>query len=185
MTKEWVSLCLSRALAGHQATVLSELGCPLPPMSLDHYRAWYQEPHAGGLGWSFPAGLGMLLADRRRLVVATMGDGSYIFSNPVACHQVAEALGLPLLVVILNNGEWGAVRQSVLGIYPDGHAAGSNAMPLTALAPVPDFTRVAGASRAWARRVDAGADLPEALRQALGAVGDGRTLALLDVQVRP
>ena len=185
MTKAWVSLCLSRAVAGQGATILSELGCPRPPMDLDHHRAWYQEPHAGGLGWSFPAALGMSLADRERLVVATMGDGSYIFANPVACHQIAEALALPVLVVIVNNGEWGAVRESVLGIYPDGHAARSNAMPLTGLAPVPDFVRVAEASRAWARRVETGAELPAALDAALAHVREERTLALLDVRVRP
>ena len=140
MTKEWVSLCLSRAVAGEEATILSELGCPMAPMTLDHHRAWYQEPHAGGLGWSFPAALGMQLADRDRLIVATMGDGSYMFANPVACHQIAEALALPILVVVVNNGEWGAVRQSVLGVYPDGYAARTNAMPLTQLSPVPDFT---------------------------------------------
>ncbi|HET9067274.1 MAG TPA: thiamine pyrophosphate-requiring protein, partial [Amaricoccus sp.] len=67
MTREWVGLCLSRALAGEEATVLSELGCPLAPMDLAHHRAWYQEPHAGGLGWSFPAALGMSLADPGRL----------------------------------------------------------------------------------------------------------------------
>lgn len=185
MTKEWVSLCLSRAIAGQGATVLSELGCPVAPMDLDHHRAWYQEPHAGGLGWSFPAALGMSLADRERLVVATMGDGSYMFANPVACHQIAESLGLPVLVVILNNGEWGAVRRSVLGMYPDGHAARVNAVPLTQLAPVPDFVRVAEASRAWARRVERGHDLPDAIAAALGHVREARTLALLDVRVRP
>jgi len=172
-------------VAGEGATILSELGCPMGPMDLDHPRAWYQEPHAGGLGWSFPAALGMSLADRDRLVVATMGDGSYIFANPVACHQIAEALALPVLVVIVNNGEWGAVRQSVLGIYPDGHAARTNAMPLTGLAPVPDFVRVAEASRAWARRVETGADLPAVLDAALRHVREARTLALLDVRVRP
>ena len=185
MSREWASLCLSRAVAGEGATILSELGCPMGPMDLDHPRAWYQEPHAGGLGWSFPAALGMSLADRERLVVATMGDGSYIFSNPVACHQIAEALALPVLVVVVNNGEWGAVRQSVLGIYPDGHAARMNAMPLTQLSPVPDFCRVAEASRAWARRVVAGVDLPDALAAALRHVRETRTLALLDVRVRP
>jgi acetolactate synthase-1/2/3 large subunit len=185
MTKEWVSLCLSRALAGRGATVLSELGCPMAPMDLDHHRAWYQEPHAGGLGWSFPAALGMQLAERDRLVVATMGDGSYLFANPVACHQIAEALALPVLVVIVNNGEWGAVRQSVLGVFPDGYAARANAMPLTQLAPVPDFALVARASRAWARRVEAGAELPDAIEAALTHVREARTLALLDVRVRP
>ncbi|MBX9462406.1 MAG: thiamine pyrophosphate-requiring protein [Aquamicrobium sp.] len=185
MTKEWVSLCLSRALEGQDATVLSELGCPMAPMTLGHHRSWYQEPHAGGLGWSFPAALGMQLADRERLIVATMGDGSYMFANPVACHQIAEALDLPILVVIVNNAEWGAVRQSVLGVYPDGHAARSNTMPLTQLSPVPDFTRVAEASRAWARRVDDGAALPDMLAEALDHIRTKRTLALLDVRVRP
>ena len=185
MTKEWVSLCLSRALEGQDATVLSELGCPMAPMTLGHHRAWYQEPHAGGLGWSFPAALGMQLADRDRLIVATMGDGSYMFANPVACHQIAEALELPILVVIVNNAEWGAVRQSVLGVYPDGYAARSNTMPLTQLSPVPDFTRVAEASRAWARRVEDGAALPGMLAEALDHIRTKRTLALLDVRVRP
>lgn len=185
MTKEWASLCLSRAVGGRQATVLSELGCPMAPMTLDHHRAWYQEPHAGGLGWSFPAALGMQLADRDRLIVATMGDGSYMFANPVACHQIAEALELPILVVIVNNAEWGAVRQSVLGVYPDGYAARANAMPLTQLSPSPDFVKVAEASRAWARRVETGDELSAALAEAIAHIDENRTLALLDVRVRP
>lgn len=183
MTKAWVSLCLGEAIAGRDATVLSELGCPLGPLGLQAHGSWYQEPHSGGLGWSFPCGLGLALADRRRLVVATMGDGSYIFANPVACHQIAEALELPLLVIVLNNGEWGAVRQSVLGLYPDGHAARANRVPLTALAPSPDFTSVAAASRAWARRVGHGADLPQALADAIRHIEEHRTMALLDVRV--
>jgi len=185
MSKEWVSLCLSRAVSGQDATILSELGCPMAPMTLAHHRSWYQEPHAGGLGWSFPAALGMQLADRDRLIVATMGDGSYMFANPVACHQIAEALELPVVLLIVNNGEWGAVRQSVLGVYPTGYAAKTNSMPLTQLSPVPDFVKVAEASRAWARRVLDGEDLQQALQEAFTHVRKNRTLALLDVRVRP
>ncbi|MBD9527346.1 thiamine pyrophosphate-requiring protein [Paracoccus sp. PAR01] len=183
MTKEWVSLCLSRAIDGRKATILSELGCPLPPMKLSDHRAWYQEPHSGGLGWSFPAALGMQLADPSRLVVATMGDGSYMFSNPVACHQIAEALRLPILVMILNNGEWGAVRQSVTGLYPDGFAARANRMPLTSLAPLPDFTMIARASRAHAERVEDGDALSAAIARALDQIASGSP-ALLDIQIR-
>ena len=95
----------------------------------------------------------MKLADPDRLIVATMGDGSYIFANPVACHQIAEAHGIPILVIVLNNGEWGAVRNSVVGLYPDGYAARSNQMPLTGLTPSPDFAAVAKASRAHAETV--------------------------------
>ena len=114
--------------------------------------SWYQEPHSGGLGWSVPCALGMQLARPERLIVATMGDGSYMFANPVACHQIAEALGLPVLLLVLNNREWGAVRQSVLGTYPDGYASRTNRMPLVSLDPTPDFTKVAAASRAWTAR---------------------------------
>ncbi len=183
-TKEFVGLALSDAIAGKRVTVLSELGAPLFPMQLRAHGSWYQEPHSGGLGWAFPAALGMQLADRERLVVATMGDGSYIFSNPAACHQIAEALALPVLVVVLNNAEWGAVRQSVLGLYPDGHAARANEMPLTSLSPSPDFTKYAQASRGWAARADSPEGLETALAEAIAHIETHRTHALIDVTVR-
>jgi len=185
MTKAWVSLCVSDAIAGHSATVLSELGCPLDPFTLRDHASWYQEPHSGGLGWSFPAGLGMLLAKPERLVIATMGDGSYMFANPVACHQIAESLRLPIVVVILNNSEWGAVRQSVLDVYPRGHAARTNVMPLTSLKPSPDFVQIAQASRAYAQRVEKADDLPAALKRAIDHVTREKTQALIDVRVAP
>jgi acetolactate synthase I/II/III large subunit len=183
MTKAWVGLCLSRAIAGRHATVLSELGCPLDPMSLGEHDAWYQEPHSGGLGWAFPAALGMQLARRDRLIIATMGDGSYMFANPVACHQIAEAMRLPVLLLVLNNAKWHAVRQSVLDIYPAGYAARANTMPLISLEPSPDFTKVAQASRAWTTRVDRGSDLPAVLSAAIDHVTFQRSHALVDIRV--
>ena len=184
MTADYVALKVSDALAGHDAVLLSERGCPMPAMTLTHQRAWYQEPHAGGLGWSFPAALGMQLAEPDRLVVATMGDGSYMFANPVACHQIAEALDLPVLVIIMNNAEWAAVRHSVLDIYPDGYASKTNQMPLTGLSPIPDFIKVAEASRAWAKRVHSADELDTALTEALEHIKTRRTLALLDITIR-
>jgi acetolactate synthase-1/2/3 large subunit len=185
MTKAWVSLCLSQAIGGRDATVLSELGCPMDPLTLRTAGSWYQEPHSGGLGWSVPCALGMQLAQPERLIVATMGDGSYMFANPVACHQIAEALGLPVLLLVLNNREWGAVRQSVAGVYPNGYAARMNQMPLVSLDPTPDFTLVAAASRAWTARVDAPRDLPAVLAAAIAHVTTQRTQALVEINVAP
>lgn len=184
MSKEWVSHCLSEAIKDRVATVFSELGCLAETYRANDRRGWFQEPHSGGLGWALPAALGMQLADMDRLVVATMGDGSYMFANPVACHQIAEAYQIPLLVLVLNNASWGAVRQSVTGLYPNGFAARTNAMPLVTLSPAPDFTKIAEASRGWAKRVETGEDLPAALEEALGIVLGERRLALLDIQLR-
>jgi acetolactate synthase-1/2/3 large subunit len=185
ITKEWASLCLGEALRGLPSTVFSELGTQLGVLERTEHRSWFQEPHSGGLGWSLPAALGAQLAEPGRLVVAAMGDGSYMFANPTVCHQIAEALGLPVLVIVLNNAEWAAVRQSVTGLYPEGHAARANRMPLTALTPSPDFTLTARASRAWAARVDAAADLPAALAEAIRVVREERRQALLEVTTLP
>ncbi|MBW6422445.1 thiamine pyrophosphate-requiring protein [Rhizobium sp. XQZ8] len=183
MTKAFVSLCLSKAIDGKNATVLSELGAPLEPLTLREHGSWYQEPHSGGLGWSFPTGLGMKLAAPEKLIIATMGDGSYMFSNPVACHQIAEAMEIPLLVLVLNNTEWGAVRQSVLGVYPNGYAAKSNDMPLVSLAPSPDFTKVASASRAWTAKVERGDELLPVLERAIEHVTKEKTQALVEIRI--
>jgi acetolactate synthase-1/2/3 large subunit len=183
MSKAFVSTCISRAIEGRDAAILSELGAPLEELTLSAPDTWFQEPHSGGLGWCFPAALGMKLARPDRLIVATMGDGSYMFSNPVACHQIAEAADIPLLILVLNNSEWGAVRQSVLGVYPEGYAAKSNAMPLVSLSPSPDFTKVAAASRAWTAKVAEADDLLPTLQAAIEQVMVEKRHALVEIRI--
>ncbi|MGO4852806.1 thiamine pyrophosphate-requiring protein [Phaeovulum sp. W22_SRMD_FR3] len=183
LTKPWISHTLARHLADRDAAVFSELGCQLPSMALTRHQSWFDGPHAGGLGWGFPAAIGFALAQPDRTVVATMGDGSYMFANPVACHQIAEALGISMVVLVLNNAEWGAVRQSVVDIYPNGHAARANAVPLTDLSPSPDFVQVAKASRAWARHAKDADGFEAALGEALDHVQGRRGLALIEVAI--
>ncbi|UYV38035.1 thiamine pyrophosphate-dependent enzyme [Rhodobacteraceae bacterium D3-12] len=118
-----------------------------------------------------------------RLVFATMGDGSYMFANPTACHLVAEAHDVPVIVLVLNNEEWGAVRHSVEGLYPDGAARAANEVPLTSLRPSPNFTRTAEASRAWTETVSNGADLPAALERAIKVATSERRQVLLNIAI--
>ena len=106
-----------------------------------------------------------------------------MFANPVAAHQLAESLQLPLLICVFNNGIWNAVRRAALNMYPDGDAAKANVMPLTSLRPSPDFAAVAKASRAYGEQVLDGKDLPAALERAKAAIKSGQP-ALLDIAVR-
>ena len=183
MTKDWVSYCLGHALKGEKASVFHELGCPLPPLELDDHLSYFQEPHSGGLGWGLPAAMGAQLADPDRLVFATIGDGSYMFANPTACHQVCEALGLPVITLVLNNEEWGAVRQSVVGTYKGGLASQSNEVPLTSLRPSPDFTLTAQASRAYTETVSDGAELPAALARAITVAKTEKRQVLINIAI--
>ncbi|MDP6591063.1 MAG: thiamine pyrophosphate-requiring protein [Alphaproteobacteria bacterium] len=183
MSKGWVARCVAAFSEQHDAIILSELGCQLADMTLTRPSCYFQEPHSGGLGWGLSAALGMQLAARERLVVATVGDGSYMFANPVACHQIAEAHDLPLLTMVLNNSGWNAVRKATLALYPDGAAAQANVMPLTGFSPSPDFVKTAQSSRAHAERVEHGSDLPAAIERARHAIQHERRQALLDIRV--
>lgn len=183
LTKRWISQQVASLANDRNGTIFAELGAQLPMMDLRDRRAWYESPHSGGLGFGLPAAMGHALAQPERLTIATVGDGSYIFANPVACHQLAEALGLSLLVIVMNNAEWGAVRASVQGLYPRGHAMQANQVPLTDLSPSPDFARVAEASRHWARRVETPESFSEALKEATAEVQAGRGLALIDARI--
>jgi acetolactate synthase I/II/III large subunit len=178
----YATLCINEAF-GPEATYVSELA--LNPALMDLQRPGQYLSHAmsAGLGWGVPAGLGVQLAKRGEAVVACVGDGSHMFANPVAAHQVAEALELPLLICVFNNGIWNAVRRAALGMYPDGVASKANVMPLTSLRPSPDFSAVARASRAHAEQVTDGQDLPAALERAKAAMRAGQP-ALLDIAVR-
>jgi acetolactate synthase-1/2/3 large subunit len=183
LSKAWVGHALTEALRGSGAAIFNELGLQMPFLHLDHPKAWFDGPHSGGLGWGLPAALGFKLAEPGRPVVAAIGDGSYIFANPVACHQIAEAHDLSVIVLVMNNSEWGAVRQSVVGLYPDGYAVKANSIPLTALDPSPEFTRVAEASRAFARKVATADQFESALADALAHTNANKGLALIEVTI--
>jgi len=183
MSNLWVSKCLSEA-AGPDAIMFSELGVDPGVMNLPNPGTFYNAAVSGGLGWGVPAALGAQLANRDRIVCATVGDGSYMFANPVACHQIAEAHNLPILTVVFNNGIWNAVRSSALDIFPKGYAAKANLMPVTSLRPTPDFCKIAEASRGYAERVDNGQDLPAAIQRALKVIREEKRQALLEVIVQ-
>jgi acetolactate synthase I/II/III large subunit len=104
-----------------------------------------------------------------------------MFANPVACHQVGEALRLPVLTVVFNNGVWNAVRRTTRSVYPDGFAARSNRMPLASLEPSPAYEKIVEASNGHGERVEAADDLPAALERALRVVHEEKRQVLLNV----
>ncbi|MBN1906651.1 MAG: thiamine pyrophosphate-requiring protein [Deltaproteobacteria bacterium] len=137
--------------------------------------------HAGYLGWAVGAALGMKMAAPEKTVITTVGDGSYMFSVPSACHYVSKAYDLPILVIIYNNQSWEAVRQATKGIHPDGWAAKDSGMPLTELRPSPDYELICTAFGGYGEKVERPEDLEGALKRALAAVNKEKRQACLNV----
>lgn len=180
ITKAYIARCVSEVL-DEDGVVFNERGAHFASYDLAGPNRWFGNTQAGGLGWCMPAALGYLLANRERLTVAVMGDGSYMFANPVACHTLAEAYQLPLLTIVLNNDSYDAVRTSTLEVFPDGAVAQKNEIPMVPFDASPDYCTVAAANKAWTRRVEAPEDLPAALAEAVAVIKRDKRQALLDV----
>ncbi len=90
---------------------------------------------------------------------------------------------LPVLVVVGNNGGWGAVAGGTKALYPDGYAAHAETIPATAFTTSPDFAAIAASSRAAALSVSRAEDLPGVLEEAVSLIRTRRQSVLVDVQL--
>jgi len=182
ISRPQVGAILGELLDGRPSTLFSELGVPFATARRRDPLSWFQEPHAGGLGWGVPAAMGARLAAPEREVVAVVGDGSWIFANPAAVLQVLAREGIAMLVVVLDNRAWGTVQRIVRQAYPDGYAARANRMPMTELGPAVDFAAEARAFGIHGARVSRGERLRATLARALEAVRAGEP-ALVQVAI--
>ncbi|GAB4275901.1 MAG: glyoxylate carboligase [Deferrisomatales bacterium] len=127
---------------------------------------------AGPLGWDLPAAIGVKVARPDKQVVQIVGDYGIQFcmeQMAVACHY-----GVPIVVVILNNGNLSLIRQAEkylydmryeIDIWYDGQKV--------------DFVKLAEAFGAHGERVTEPSQMRPALQRAVEA---GR-LAVVDVMV--
>jgi acetolactate synthase I/II/III large subunit len=176
----WVSHCLQEA-KDTSTIVVNEYTLDLDYCGFEGADLYFGSSSASGLGWGAGAALGAKIAGPGRTVVAVMGDGAFMFSNPAAVHHAAAMHELPVLFVVTNNSRWNAVRRSTLAMYPDGRASRSNDAPFMELAKLPAFERICESAGGYGERVEAAAELPAAFQRAMAVVRDERRQALLNV----
>ena len=180
ISPEYLSRCIGECV-GEDAIIFNEY-----PLRADHCTrekpgTLYALGPAGGLGWGFGAALGAKLAAPDKLLVATLGDGAYMFGNPMVGHWVSGKYGLPILAIVFNNSRYGAVRRATLSMFKEGAAGENDGRSFADLDPAPAYDEIARAQGAHAERVEKPADLPDALARARDAVVKEKRQALLNV----
>jgi acetolactate synthase-1/2/3 large subunit len=180
ISPELLSQCIGEVV-GTEALIFNEYQLRLDWCARTRPGTYFGLSPAGGLGWSVGAALGAKLAAPEHTVVAVIGDGGLIFGNPTACHWVAEANGLPILIVVFNNRRYGAVRNATLSMFSDGASGRAGGGGLDDLTPSPDFELIARANRGYADRVERPSELVAALSRARDVVLHERRHALLNV----
>jgi acetolactate synthase I/II/III large subunit len=178
----WAAHCISEA-KGDDAIVVNEYTLILRYAQFKEARTCFGPPGAGGLGIGVGSAIGAKLANPDKTVIATLGDGSYMFGNPTAGHYTLSALGLPVLFIIFNNGMWEEVEGSALRVFPDGHAARANQVPVAQLGPNPHYEHLISVYGGYGERVDRPEQLPGALQRALHAVRVEKRQALINLIV--
>lgn len=129
-------------------------------------RRMYFGTSGGGLGWGIPAAVGVQLGMPQRRVVAFVGDGGALFN--IQALWTAASLGTPLVVVIVNNDGYMAVRRGLREF--DQAAQRTGRFPGSTFSrPQIDYCAIARGFGVRAVAVHGQDQLIEALRSALDA----------------
>lgn len=130
----------------------------------------------GGLGWGIAAAVGVQLGMSSRRVVAFVGDGGALFN--IQALWSAAHLHAPLIVVVVNNGGYMAVRRGLGQV--GGACADAGSYPGSALArPEVDFCAIARGFGVRAASASSEREVGDALHWALAT----NEPALIDARV--
>lgn len=142
----------------------------------------YIKPAYGGLGVGIGAALGVKLACPDRPVILFVGDGAFNYNPVLAGLGLGKEYGLPVLIIILNNGGYMAMKKGYHTLYPQGWAASHDTFLGVDITPAPDYVKVGEAFGAYGEKLEEPAKIKAALKRGLKQIAGGRT-ALLDIIV--
>ena len=128
---------------------------------------------SGGLGHSLPAAVGIALGRPDVRTVCLVGDGSAMYS--IQALWTAAQRKLPLTVVVINNGGYGAMR-SFSQVMQVRNVPGLDMPGL-------DFVKIAEGMGCEAVQVTTSSDLAGALKHALASKGTSLVEVVVDSAV--
>jgi len=150
----------------HQMWAMQYLLCDRP-------RSFITSGGLGTMGYGVPAAIGAKAARPEATVVCVDGDGCFQMTGQELATSVLE--GLPIVVIIVNNGYLGMVRQWQDMFFDE------RLSQIHLTHHVPDYARLAEAYGAAGFTVESDEELGPALEEALSC---GRT-AVVDARVDP
>ena len=135
-------------------------------------RLWINSGGLGSMGFGLPSAMGAQVANPDKLCFAICGDGGFQMSVPELATLASN--GIPVKIIVMNNGYLGMVRQWQELFY-------NNRLSQVTLDHFPQAEMLAGAYGFKGRTVDKPSELRAALAEAVAEPGP----YLLDIKVSP
>jgi acetolactate synthase I/II/III large subunit len=122
-----------------------------------------------GIGFGIPAAYGAQLGAPDRPVLAVVGDGSFLMTGSELATAVM--VGLPTVVLVFNNGGWGAIANLQHNLFGDRRELNTKFRRPSGERYFANVADVAKALGCYAERVEDPADLCAALQRAFDVEG--------------
>ncbi len=182
----WLAACLGQLARETPGCIFVDEAVTNVPVIWHHVGisepgSWFKSG-GSGLGWGLGAALGIKLARPDRPVLALVGDGAFVFGEPLAALWAAQRQNAPILVVIFNNGCYNATRSPLVAAYPEGYSVTTNRFVGIDLLPAPRYDLLAATVGAYGERIEDPTEILPALRRGLERTRDGQSV-VLDVQL--
>ena len=153
-------------ISGGEAIVSSDVGqhqmWAAQLIRFNHPRLWLNSGGLGSMGFGLPAAMGAQFAHPEKLVFAIVGDGGFQMSIPELATIASN--GLPVKIIVMNNGYLGMVRQWQTMFY-------NNRLCGVELDCFPDVEKLAGAYGFKGKIVEQPSQLASALEAAVREPG--------------
>ena len=128
-------------------------------------------PRSGSMGYGVAAAVAAKLVHPDRIALCFTGDGDFVMSSPE--FATAVQYGLPIVVLLVNNGMYATVRMHQERVFP-GRVIGTDLVN-------PDFPALAEAFGGYGERVERTEDFEAAFERALAS----EKPAVLELPVDP
>ena len=180
ISPEWFFQAL-RPLLPENSLILNEAIVHTPLIERHLARVGqYSKVGYGALGTGLGQAAGIKLANPDKLVVLFVGDGGFNFNPVPAALGLCQQYKLPILVVVLNNSGYMAMKRDHKLHYPEGWAACHNEYLGVNITPSPDYSKLAEAFGGYGEHLEDPEKIGPAVKRALKQIESGKVV-LLDV----
>lgn len=143
---------------------------------------YYRRCGYGGIGVGLGEAAGTKLVNPDRPVVLFIGDGAFNYNPVPAALGLFQEYNLPVLIVIMNNGGYIAMKLIHNNLFPEGWSASHQNYLGVDIKPAPDYARLAEAFGAYGEKVEKPEDVEAALKRGLEHLNSGQAV-ILDITV--